>query len=446
MTTDKGLAVAAIKDAASVVNFTRGIVETFNCPPDKSESFLWDAKVPGLGLRAYKAGSVTYVYQGRLNGKTIRVRIGSRDAWDIDKARKEARRLQLLVDGGTDPREVREQKDKAREEARIERLRASVTVGEAWQEYVTAHAGEWGEYHRRDHEQAVAPPGLPRKRSKLLTTGGTIYPLLSLRLADLSPAVLAQWLEKGKKERPTKAALGYRLFRAFLRWCEGEDEYRGLASPDSLLTSTVRRKVAPAQAKKDALEREMLKGWFGALRICVEPVTAAYFESILLTGARPGELAELRWKDIDFQWRTMLIRDKVEGTRSIPLTPYLAQRLDALPRRNAFVFSSATSKSGHLSDVHNAHTRAIKWAGLPHVTLHGLRRSFGSLAEWVECPVGIVAQLQGHKPSATAEKHYRVRPMDLLRKWHTAIEGWILEQAGIEQPSAEQATGLRVVV
>ena len=70
---------------------------------------------------------------------------------------------------------------------------------------------------------------------------------------------------------------------------------------------------------------------------------------------------------------------------------------------------------------------------------------FGTLAEWVECPVGVVAQIQGHKPSATAEKHYRRRPLDLLRMWHVKIEGWILEQAGIEQPGEEQASGQRVV-
>jgi integrase len=81
-----------------------------------------------------------------------------------------------------------------------------------------------------------------------------------------------------------------------------------------------------------------------------------------------------------------------------------------------------------------AHTRAINAAGLPHVSLHGLRRSFGTLAEWVECPAGVVAQIQGHKPSAIAEKHYRRRPLDLLRMWHSKIEAFILEQAGIEQP------------
>jgi integrase len=78
-------------------------------------------------------------------------------------------------------------------------------------------------------------------------------------------------------------------------------------------------------------------------------------------------------------------------------------------------------------------------AGLPHLSLHGLRRSFGTLAEWTETPVGVVAQIMGHKPSAIAEKHYRRRPLDLLRKWHEKIEAWILEQAGIEQPKEDQA-------
>ncbi len=70
-------------------------------------------------------------------------------------------------------------------------------------------------------------------------------------------------------------------------------------------------------------------------------------------------------------------------------------------------------------------------AGLPALSLHGLRRSFGTLAEWVECPAGVSAQIMGHKPSAIAEKHYRRRPLDLLRQWHVKIEAWILEQAGV---------------
>ena len=145
----------------------------------------------------------------------------------------------------------------------------------------------------------------------------------------------------------------------------------------------------------------------------------------------------------------------MEGERTIPLTPYLADLLRELKTKNEakptvrrlktlneqgkewkpspWVFSSPTSKDGRLQEPSIAHRKAVAAAGLPPVSLHGLRRSFGSLAEWVECPAGVVAQIQGHKPSATAEKHYRVRPLDLLRMWHTKIEGWILEQAGIEQ-------------
>ena len=40
-----------------------------------------------------------------------------------------------------------------------------------------------------------------------------------------------------------------------------------------------------------------------------------------------------------------------------------------------------------------------------------------------------MAQIQGHKPSATAEKHYKRRPLDLLRVHHERIEAWLLDQA-----------------
>ncbi len=66
--------------------------------------------------------------------------------------------------------------------------------------------------------------------------------------------------------------------------------------------------------------------------------------------------------------------------------------------------------------------RALEPTGLPHFSLHGLRRSFGTLSESVEVPVGVVAQIQGYKPSAIAKKHYRRRPLDLSRMWHDKIK------------------------
>jgi integrase len=113
----------------------------------------------------------------------------------------------------------------------------------------------------------------------------------------------------------------------------------------------------------------------------------------------------------------------------------VAQRLASLPRRNEWVFSSpspsTTTASGCLTEPNTPHHRACKVAGLDGLTLYGLRRSFKSLTEWLEVPVGLVAQIQGHKPSVTAEKHYTVRPLELLALHHGRIEAWILEQAGI---------------
>jgi integrase len=102
------------------------------------------------------------------------------------------------------------------------------------------------------------------------------------------------------------------------------------------------------------------------------------------------------------------------------------------------------SESGHLEEPTKAHIAALEAGGLPHVTLHGLRRSFSTLSEWVEVPAGIVAQIQGHKPSAIAEKHYKKRPLDLLRMWHERVEAWILNEAGIPQP-VEETEKLRLV-
>jgi hypothetical protein len=49
----------------------------------------------------------------------------------------------------------------------------------------------------------------------------------------------------------------------------------------------------------------------------------------------------------------------------------------------------------------------------------------------------VVAQIMGHKPSAIAEKHYRRRPLDLLRMWRSKSETWILEQAKVEIPATQ---------
>ncbi len=177
------------------------------------------------------------------------------------------------------------------------------------------------------------------------------------------------------------------------------------------------------------------------------PVIAAALQVMLLTGARPGEVLAMKWNDLNHQRRGIIMRDKVEGDREIPLTPYVAHLLAPLPRRGPFVFQSTVDDDAPrpISSPNSALARVSAVAGIDHLTLHGLRRSFGTLAEWLEIPAGVIAQIQGHKPSATAEKHYIVRELGMLRIHHERFEAWILEQAGIPFNPAAEPGKLRAV-
>jgi integrase len=236
------------------------------------------------------------------------------------------------------------------------------------------------------------------------------------------------------------------LLRAFASWAADHPTYAGLIPSDAFRTRKVKDALPKPETKEgDCLQREQLPLWFEQVRKIGNPVIAAYLQGLLITGARRRELSALQWDDVDFQWRSLTLRDKTEGTRTIPLTPYLASLLHTLPRRNQWVFSSPAAKDGKIAEPRYAHNEALKVAGLPHVSLHGLRRSFGTLAEWVETPAGVTAQIMGHSASALAEKHYRRRPLDLLRMWHDKIEAWLLEQAGIAFDAERAKPGLRAV-
>ena len=170
---------------------------------------------------------------------------------------------------------------------------------------------------------------------------------------------------------------------------------------------------------------------------------SVYLRALLLTGARREELAGLTWANVDFQWRKLTIADKVDATRTIPMTPYLAQLLATLPRANAFVFASA-SKAGRIADTRNAHHKALLSAGINSLTIHGLRRSFSLLGESAGAPAGAIAQVMGHKPSATAEG-YRPRSVDALRPYLETIEAHILHSAGVVFDAVAEPGKLRVV-
>jgi integrase len=380
--------------------------------------------------------------------------IGPPAAWTISEAQAEAVRLRVLINRGQDPRQVKadclaaeqaERKAKAAAEAaaqaeqsardqqkELEETKQRLLARTAWDAYLAAPHPKWGAQHRADHLIAASEGGAKSKIGDKTTKAGPLASLLNLPLYAITGPVVQEWLTAECATRPTFAHNSFRKFRTFIRWCAKQPQFQGITHVNCCLTDEV-KDILPVSKTRDgdSLQREQLPAWFDAVRKIRNPIISAYLQGLLITGARREELARLRWEDVDFQWRSLTIHDKVEGLRVIPLTPYFLSLLSALPRRNQWVFSSPAAADGKLTEPRIAHTKALAAAGLPHVSLHGLRRSFGTLCEWVEMPSGISAQIMGHKPSALAEKHYRRRPLDLLRKWHDLIEAWILEQASI---------------
>lgn len=434
-------------------NFTAARIAGFACESGKKQSIYWDGKTPGLGLRVTAAGSKSYIFETRLNNKTIRITIGDTRTWTIGNAQAEATRIKVMTDQGIDPRQVKADMEAARLAERqakeaeaamlaAQQARDSVTVGMAWQEYIEARRPHWSERHYLDHVALMQSGGKVRSRSTELTMPGPLAALAKIRLIDMTTERVEAWAKTEAATRPTRARLSLRLLKAFLNWCAAHPTHKVAVTSNAAKSKAARESLGKAKPKNDVLQREQLPAWFAAVKQIGNPVISAYLQGLLLTGARRNELAAVKWEDVDFQWHSMTIRDKVEGLRVIPLTPYMAYLLATLPRRNAFVFSSPTASSGRIEEPRIAHTKACAIAGVD-VTLHGLRRSFASLCEWIEMPAGIAAQIQGHAPQGVREQNYIRRPLDLLRMWHVKIEAWILEQAGIKFEPAQ--TGLRVV-
>lgn len=90
-----------------------------------------DTEAPRLAVRA-TAGSKSFIFESKLDRRTIRVTIGDVRAWVLDSARAEARRLQTLVDQGIDPREEKAERRAAAEAKREDARKAETPALDAW--------------------------------------------------------------------------------------------------------------------------------------------------------------------------------------------------------------------------------------------------------------------------------------------------------------------------
>lgn len=118
-------------------NFSADRICGFRCHPGKTQTIYWDGKTPGLGFRITANGAKAYIFETRLDGKTIRMTIGDPETWPLETqwrtdpttgekyefrlgARQKANQLKNMVDQRIDPREV----DRASKEAKEQKAKA----------------------------------------------------------------------------------------------------------------------------------------------------------------------------------------------------------------------------------------------------------------------------------------------------------------------------------
>ena len=390
------------------------------CPEGKSQALYWDLAVMGLGLRVTPNGVQTFVFQSRLGDQTIRISIGRRDSWGIEEARVRAREFKRDIDTGIDPRlKVKDQIKESNKRARKKR-----TLMSWWNKYLEARIPYWSVNHYRDHLVSSRPASESRSNRD-----GCLVELLQFAPTDITTDVIRQWA-LNNSDRQSSLRLAFRQFKSFINWIN--EEYEDMDLNIKSLDSKRHHEFMGTPSKRmDCLQKEQLKDWFNGVEQISNETMSNYLQVLLLTGARREEIANLKWSDIDFRWKKMTIKDKAtKGFREIPLTNYVESLISQQELFNEYVFFSRTSKSGRLVNPLKKHTQITQDLDIK-LTLHGLRRSFRTLSEWTEMPLGIASQIQGHKPSATVEKHYARRSIDLLRLYHQKFEDWILEQAEV---------------
>ena len=421
-------------DLSDRVNLTSGSIERLTCPIGKQQAFMRDSEAPGLRVRITSAGAKSFVFESKLNRQTIRRTIGDVKVWSIEQARTEARRLAVLLDNGQDPREIERLQQAAKAAEKAVASARALTVREVWPLYLESGKPKrreaWKPRYRADLEAMASSGGEPKKRGQGVTRQGPLYPLLALPLAGVNEDTLKVWYDREAVAGKHQAARALMMFRGFLRWCAARPEYRSLTDRDAGKAAAIVESLPSNIRRTDALEAAQVPGWWAGVEQLSNRTASVYLRALLLTGARREELAALTWESVDFQWRKLTIADKVDSTRTIPLSPYTARLLATLPRVGPYVFAS-TGKAGRITDTRASHAKALQSAAIDGLTIHGLRRSFSLLGEAAGAPAGAIAQVMGHKPSATAEG-YRPRSVDALRPFLEQIEAHILGLAGVQ--------------
>jgi integrase len=144
------------------------------------------------------------------------------------------------------------------------------------------------------------------------------------------------------------------------------------------------------------------------------------------TGLRRGELVALRWRDVDFSLRKLVVRRSVSAdieanstksrrAREVPLADQAAGAVDRLSQRRDFtssddyVFVNRLGRRLDGSALRRRVERARDAAGLRPLRFHDLRHTYGSLLVAGGVDLASVKAAMGHSRITTTERYLHAR-------------------------------------
>jgi integrase len=374
------------------------------------EYFIWDDEMPGFGLRVLASGRKSYVVQykvGGRGGETRRKSLGLHGVLTAEEARGEAKKWLADRAKGKDPIAEHAASQKAE------------TVEQLCRNYLAA----------AERGLILGKKNRPKKGSTLATDRGRIerhiIPLLGKkRVREVTPADVTRFMRDviaGKTATDVKT--GFRG-RAIVEGGAGTAARTvGLlggifsyAVSEGLRTDNpVRGVKRPADRRRDRrLSRDDYRG-LGETLVEAEmagenPAALTAVRLLALTGARLGEIANLRFSEVDRQGRALRLADSKEGASVRPLGGAALALLDALPAALRHEGCPYVLPGKETNRPYGGLPKAIarimaKRPELSGITAHVLRHSFASVADELGYTEATVAALLGQRSGSVTRRY-----------------------------------------
>jgi integrase len=354
---------------------TKKFVERLEPHPDR-DCFVWDAALPGFGLRLYPSGVRKYVVQYRTqDNRQRRSALAQHGVLTVEQARELARDILAKVRKGADPA------------AEKKATRDAPTVRDLARDYIDRHA-------------------IPNKRPSSVADDEAM--LKRVILPKLSPVKVAavgrqdiEKLHNSLRSTPYMAnrllALLSKMFNLAIAWgWRASNPAKGIP------------RFHEDRRQKWLSDQELAILW-ALLERHPNRRSARAVMLLTLTGARRNEVLGATWDQFDLNravWTKPSHHTKTKRTEHVPLSnaalALLSAMLSEADPQNPYLFpGDAPDKP--LSDIKKFWRSLCRSAGLEKLRLHDLRHSYASNLVSQGVSLHIVGKLLGHtQPQTTA--------------------------------------------